>query len=113
MAYLNWVWWMQPTPQRTNPMRPSQLTPPRVTSEQLRRVGILAGDSSGTTQTTSQTVVSPRVGGGTSGDTFWTGGPNLPATKRKKPASILARQLETFRDTEEVESGCLKGFDDE
>ena len=73
----------------------------------------MAGDSSGrTTQTASSTVVTPRVGGGTSGDTFWTGGPNKPANKRKKPASILARQPETFCDAEKVESGCFKGFDE-
>ena len=52
------------------------------------------------------TAPNPRVGGGTDGDSWWTGGSNIQAQKRKKYASSHARRPTTFRDAEKVETAC-------
>ena len=41
--------------------------------------------------TTAAAVVNPRVGGGTDGNTWWTGGTNITASKSTKPKTTLAR----------------------
>ena len=43
------------------------------------------------TTTTSAVVVNPRVGGGTDGNTWWTVGTNITASKSTKPNTTLSR----------------------
>ncbi len=54
----------------------------------------------------------PRIGGGTSPDTAWVGGSNLPAFRSTRARSIHARRPEDFRSAEKVKTQCTKGLPD-
>ena len=58
-------------------------------------------------------TLKPRVGGGTDSDTWWTGGSNVPAQRRSKPKTNLARRPTDFRNSERIESACRKGLSEE
>ena len=63
--------------------------------------------------TTAAAVVNPRVGGGTDGNTWWTGGTNITASKITKPKTTFAGLPTTFRDAEKVETQSKTGLSEE
>ena len=56
----------------------------------------------------SSSTGSPRIGGGTDGDTWWTGGPNTKPLSR--PMTINARRPDDFKSAEKIEYNCTKGI---
>ena len=56
----------------------------------------------------SSSAGSPRIGGGTDGDTWWTGGPNTKPLSR--PMTINARRPDDFKSAEKIEYNCTKGI---
>ena len=55
----------------------------------------------------------PRIGGGTGSDSWWTGGSNMPAKRRTRAKTILARRPTDFRGAEKIESACRKRLPEE
>ena len=53
-------------------------------------------------------VLKPRVGGGTNGDTWWTGGSNV--NKLMRPKTINARRPDDFKSAEKIELNCTRGL---
>ena len=72
--------------QNTPPLDPNDLAPPNVEPQ----------------------PETPRIGGGTDLDTWWTGGSNLNRIER--PRSVNARRPTDFRSLEKIESNCTKGL---
>ena len=56
----------------------------------------------------SSSAGNPRIGGGTDGDTWWTGGPNTKLLSR--PMTINARRPDDFKSAEKIEYNCTKGL---
>ena len=54
----------------------------------------------------SSSAGNPRIGGGTDGDTWWTGGPNTKPLSR--PMTINARRPDDFKSAEKIEYPCTK-----
>lgn len=58
--------------------------------------------------TSTTGVLKPRVGGGTNGDTWWTGGSNMH--KLMRPKTINARRPDDFKSAEKIELNCTRGL---
>ena len=71
------------------------------------------GVSGSTTPTRGSVAPKPRVGGGDSSDTYWTGGTNIASACRTAPKSIMARRPEDFRSAEKVERYNKDGLPEE
>ena len=56
----------------------------------------------------SSSAGNPRIGGGTDGDTWWTGGPNTKPLSR--PMTINASRPDDFKSAEKIEYNCTKGI---
>ena len=52
----------------------------------------------------------PRIGGGTDGDTWWTGGSNL--TKRSRSKTINAHRPTAFKSAKAIENECCKALEE-